>query len=160
MSLFAILLVTFFGLPPADSPSLSGEVIEIIDGNTFVLKSGAESTTVVLEGIDCPENGQPFYVDAKKCLKRLILRKNIVVSVVGKDRAGNTIGKLILNDSDPRHDLLREGLAWPGDKNTDMEFLMLMQEAREKGIGLWSEEEPTPPWVYRRQQSMTQPKSS
>lgn len=64
MSLFAILLVTFFGFTPADSPSLSGQVIEIIDGNTFVLKSGAESTTVVLEGIDCPENGQPFYQKA------------------------------------------------------------------------------------------------
>ena len=159
MTTIAIVLSALFGVVPDGSSTLSGKVVEVIDGNTFILKSGSESTIIVLDGLDCPEKGQPYYEEASKCLRRLVFKKAIVVEVKGLDRKGNTIGR-IAGVTDPQHTLLREGLAWPSDNTTDMEYLLLMQEAKEKQLGVWSEESPTPPWIYRRQQSMLQPKSS
>ena len=158
MITIAIVFSSLFGLIPTEGTTLSGKVVEVIDGNTLVLLSGSESVTIVLDGLDCPEKGQPYYEEASKCLKRMVLKKKILVEVKGMDRKGNTLGR-ISADTDPQHTLLKEGLAWPSDNGTDMEYLLLMQEAKEKQLGVWREESPTPPWIYRRQQSMIQPKS-
>jgi micrococcal nuclease len=40
------------------------------------------------------------------------------------------------------------------------QFELIRVKAQEKGKGLWKETDPTPPWTYRRQQTMTQFKTS
>jgi len=51
-------------------------------------------------------------------------------------------------------------LAWTAERDPIQELETIKEKAREKGKGLWKEQDPTPPWIYRRQQSLTQPKSS
>jgi len=153
-------LFSLFVVVPSNSSTLSGRVIEIVNGDTFVVQSGSEQVTVILEGVDCPESGQPYYDEARKCLKRLLLKKNITIDVAGTDRMGYPIGRIRSVKIDPQMTLLQEGLAWPSDRNTDINYLQLMQNAKDKKLGIWSEESPTPPWVFRRQQSMARPKSS
>jgi len=46
------------------------------------------------------------------------------------------------------------------ERNPIDELESIKEKAKEKGKGLWKEQDPTPPWIYRRQQSMMQPKSS
>jgi micrococcal nuclease len=56
--------------------------------------------------------------------------------------------------------LLKEGLAWTAEKNPIPELEEYRIKAKEKERGIWKQENPTPPWIYRRQQSMMQAKSS
>jgi endonuclease YncB( thermonuclease family) len=67
---------------------------------------------------------------------------------------------LVNGESDPRFELLKEGLAWTSERNPIEELEVLKEKARESSLGLWKEETPTPPWIFRRQQTMTQFKSS
>jgi micrococcal nuclease len=138
-----------------------GTVVTVIDGNTVeVLGDDQETYKVMLQGIDCPEIGQEFGDKAKEYLQQLLLDKPVTVEMKGKDRWGNRLGVVLINGDDPRSELLKAGLAWTSEVNPDPQFEGLKDQAREKGMGLWKETNPTPPWVYRRLQTRTQFKSS
>ncbi len=146
----------------AHGEAMLGTAILVIDGNTFELKTDENETyKIILFGVDCPEPGQPFAEDAKNALEKLILRQKIAVDVVGKDRHGVRLGVvLIKNKIDPRKELLKDGLAWTAERDPQVELEALRLEAYAKRSGVWKENNPTPPWIYRREQSMLQPKSS
>ncbi|MBX2964204.1 MAG: thermonuclease family protein [Cyclobacteriaceae bacterium] len=141
--------------------TVRGKVISVIDGNTLeVVSDQHETYRVVLSGIDSPELGQEFGEAAREFLEKTIKDKPIQVELQGKDRWGNYVGVVYINKgTDLRKALLTNGLAWVTEKETNEEFKQIQQKAREQGAGLWQEESPTPPWVYRRQQSMMQPKA-
>jgi endonuclease YncB( thermonuclease family) len=141
---------------------LSGKVTTVIDGNTIeVIATDNETYKISLFGIDCPELGQEFGEKAKSFLQKLILDKNVSVKIQGKDRWGTRLGIVLIDgESDPRLRLLEAGLAWTAERDPIDEFELLKERAREKGKGLWKEQDPTPPWIFRRQQTMTQLKSS
>ena len=139
---------------------LKGKVTKVIDGNTIEITfSNGELYKVLLHGIDCPELGQNFAENAKTFVEKLLLNKNVTVVVRGKDRQGNRMGDISVEGvPDPKRELIRTGLAWTTEQNDELESLK--EHARVQGLGLWSDENPTPPWIYRRQQSMLQSKSS
>jgi micrococcal nuclease len=55
---------------------------------------------------------------------------------------------------------LKEGFAWTSEKDPTPELEIHRTEAQQKSKGLWKESNPTPPWTYRRQQTMLAPKES
>jgi endonuclease YncB( thermonuclease family) len=67
---------------------------------------------------------------------------------------------LIDGKRDPRIQLLRDGLAWTDESNPDSALESYRVASQSKKKGLWKDENPTPPWTHRRQQSMLAPKSS
>ena len=115
---------------------------------------------ILLFGIDSPELGQEFGEKAKRFLEKLILDKSVSVEIQGKDRLGNRLGIVLIEGKDPREQLLEEGLAWTAERQPIQEFEEIKEKARQRNKGLWKEQEPTPPWTFRRQQTMTQFKSS
>jgi len=141
---------------------LSGKVATVIDGNTIeIVTSENETYKIMLHGIDCPELEQEYGEKAKKYLEKLLLNKSISVTIQGKDRLGNRLGVVLIGGSqDPRYELLKEGLAWTSERNPIADLEQVKEQAREKGKGLWKEESPTAPWIFRRQQTLTQFKSS
>jgi endonuclease YncB( thermonuclease family) len=141
---------------------INGKVTSVIDGNTFeMLADDNESYKIMLFAIDSPELGQEFGEKAKKFFEKMILNKNVTVSIQGKDRWGNRLGiALIEGTVDPRYDLLEAGLAWTAERDPIQELETIKEKEREKNKGLWKEQNPTPPWIYRRQQTLTQLKSS
>jgi micrococcal nuclease len=141
---------------------LTGKVVSVIDGNTIeVLSSDNETRKILLAGIDSPELTQEFGEKAKKYLEKIVYRKEVSVILQGKDRKGNYLAIVIVKGNiDPRVELLKEGLAWTSESDPLPELEAHRLTAVEKGKGLWKEENPIPPWTYRRQQSMMQPKSS
>jgi endonuclease YncB( thermonuclease family) len=159
--IFAVVLISITASSQAEE-ILKGKVTNVIDGNTFeLLAEDNESYKVVLYGVDSPELGQEYGDKAKKLLEKLILNKNITTKIQGKDRLGNRLGITLLDEkTDPRIELLEAGLAWTSERNALEELESVKEKAKEKGKGLWKESEPTPPWIYRRQQSMLQIKSS
>jgi len=141
---------------------LIGKVTSVIDGNTFeMFAEDNESYKIMLFGIDSPELGQEFGEKAKKSLEKMILNRKVTVNIQGKDRWGNRLAIVLIEGTiDPRYDLLEAGLAWTAERNPIQELEVIKEKAREKGKGLWKEPDPTPPWIYRRQQTLTQLKSS
>ena len=141
---------------------IAGKVVSVIDGNTLeVVGDDNETYKILLHGIDCPELEQEYGAKAKKLLEKLVLEKEVQVTIQGKDRWGNRLGVILIEgEEDPRFELLKDGLAWTSEKNPIEELETIKEKAREKNRGLWSEDSPTPPWIFRRQQSMMQPKSS
>jgi endonuclease YncB( thermonuclease family) len=143
------------------SEILNGKVTSVIDGNTIEVTTGfSETYRIVLLGIDCPELGQEFGEEAKQHLEKMILTKEIVLELKGKDRWGNYLAIVFASDVDLRVDLLTRGLAWAAEKNAVPALKDLESRARSRNLGLWQQEEPTPPWVYRRQQTMLIAKGS
>lgn len=142
--------------------TLSGTVTGVIDGNTIeVTTEEKEVYKLMLSGIDSPELSQEFGDEAKQYLEKLALKKDVSIEITGKDRKGNTLAIVLLKGRhDLRIELLREGLAWTAEKDPNPELEVHRTFAQEKGIGLWKANNPTPPWTFRRQQSMLQPKSS
>lgn len=137
----------------------TGKVISVIDGNTIeVAGADSKSQKLVFAGIDCPEAGQEYADKAKKLTEKLLLDEEITYQITGKDRWGNYLAIVMKGETDPRIELLQEGLAWTAEKNPLPELEEHRQKAIEKGRGLWKEGNPTPPWIYRRQQSMMQAK--
>jgi micrococcal nuclease len=158
--LVATLACIFTG---AMANELNGKVTSVIDGNTFemIAEEDNESYKILLYGIDSPELGQEFGEKAKKFLEKMILDKKVNVKIQGKDRWGNRLGILVFDgDKDPRIELLEAGLAWTAERDPVAELETIREKAQEKGKGLWKEQDPTPPWTYRRQQTMSQFKSS
>ncbi|MBI1768984.1 MAG: thermonuclease family protein [Bacteroidetes bacterium] len=140
---------------------LSGKVVSVIDGNTIeLLADDNESYKIMLYGIDSPELGQEFGDKAQRFLQKIILDRKVNVKIQGKDRWGNRLGIILIEGKiDPRFELLEAGLAWTAERNPIEELESVKEIAREKGKGLWREKDPTPPWTYRREQTMLEPKS-
>jgi endonuclease YncB( thermonuclease family) len=141
---------------------ISCKVMTVIDGNTVVVSLEDQSTyKIALYGIDCPELGQDYGEKAKRYLEKLLLNRPVTVEMKGKDRWGTRLGVIIMEGgTDPRYKLLNEGLAWTAEVNPIPELEGVKEKARAKGKGLWEQGNPTPPWTFRRQQTMLQTKWS
>lgn len=161
MKLIVLFLIAFAGVFQALANGITAKVVSVIDGNTIEIESPENGIQrVVLFGIDCPELDQEFGAEARMFLEKMVLRRKVTVHFQGKDRIGNHLGVVMNGDEDVRIDLLKGGFAWMEEKSNATDLMGYAQWARQKGRGLWKNPSPTPPWVYRRQQSMTKPKSS
>jgi micrococcal nuclease len=150
------------GAAIANPTEIAGKVIAVVDGNTVEFQAADnEVFKFVLSGIDAPELSQEFGEEAKKFLEKLVVGEEAVITIEGKDRLGNRVGVLKYGrDKDPRPELLEKGLAWTAEKNPKTEFENLKEAAKSHGKGLWEQPNPTPPWTFRRQQTMLTAKSS
>ena len=146
----------------AASEVLEAKVLAVVDGNTLEVKSAdGEVYTVMLKGVDSPELQQEFGDEARVFLEKLVLKKNVKIALEGKDRWGNRLAVVWMKGVvDLRVELLKAGLAWTAERNPLPELENVRKEAQEKEKGIWASDEPTPPWVFRRQQTMLQEKSS
>lgn len=131
-----------------------GKVVAVIDGNTLKVAGDDNQTHhILLMGVDSPELDQEFGQEAKKCLEKMTLGKHVTVSFKGRDRFGNVMAEILINGKkDPRIQLLKEGLAWTAEKNPLPYLESYRSSAQLKGKGLWKQDNPTPPWIYKREQ--------
>jgi len=140
---------------------ISGKVTSVVDGNTLeVVSKDKQLYKLRLAGIDSPELTQEYGGEAKELLEKLVLEKEVSVKIMGKDRWGRYLAEILIDGkTDPRVELLKRGLAWTAEKSPLPVLEGYRVKAQQKGKGLWKQSEPTPPWIYRRQQTMLQPKS-
>ena len=151
----------------------SGEVIftavsRVIDGDTIEILKDDEFVKVRLYGIDAPETSQKYGKEATDKVIELLRPVNMItVNIIDKDRYGRYIATVHTNDKDMvplnsyddgglvRGDvgliLVDQGLAWHYKKYSDSKELEAAENyARTNRLGLWSEEDPTPPWEHRK----------
>lgn len=130
------------------------KVIGVKDGDTIsVLDTSTNlSYSVRLAEIDCPEKNQPFGSKAKQMTSNLVFGKYVKLESIGKDRNGRVIGKVFYNDSTYLSEtLIRTGMAWVFRKySKNQDLLKLETDAKNSKIGLWVDETPIEPSVWRK----------
>ena len=136
----------------AQAETLEGKVVKIADGDTLtLLTSSNEQVKIRLAGIDTPERKQPFGNRAKQALANLAFQKQATVEVETTDRYGRTVGAVFVDGQNVNAELVKQGMAWVYRKyNKDMALYGLESRAKKEKLGLWLEENPIPPWEWRR----------
>ncbi len=138
----------------ADKPPVGfiGKVVGVHDGDTFTILHEGKAIKVRVNGIDCPEIGQPFGRNAKQYASGLIFGRVVTVAVFGRDRYGRTIGDAVLADGRSlSREMVRAGLAWEYRQNSkDKELAALERAARSSKRGLWADARPVAPWDWRK----------
>lgn len=154
MAKIALLLCIFFSIIPLDSEeSISGKVVAISDGDTIKIynKVSNKQYKVRLFGIDAPEKKQDFGRKSKDALAELIHGKNVQISVMGIDQYKRVLGLVIYGNSDINLEMVKKGNAWVYRKYyKSKKYLDAEDFAKSKKIGLWSGENPIPPWKFRK----------
>ena len=132
--------------------AFAGKVVGVHDGDTFTILHEGKAKKVRVNGIDCPEMGQPFGKNAKQHASGLIFGRVVTVRVFGRDRYGRTIGDAVLPDGGTlSSEMVRAGLAWQYRQySKDKGLAALEAEARMSGRGLWADARPMAPWDWRK----------
>ena len=135
----------------------SGRVLRIIDGDSFVLKTGEGELSVRLASIEAPHFGRedkpawPFAVESKSALQALILGQE--VSLYYADRERDRFGRAIVqayvtspNGSSEiwvQSEMIKRGFArvysWPNERVDIGALYRFEQAARRKNLGIWSD---------------------
>lgn len=150
VSLLATIAFSGCSRRPSREP-FDARVVGVSDGDTITVLAGTTQVKVRLNGIDCPEKGQPFGARAKQLTSELAFGKTVTVKPAGTDRYGRTLGEVLLPDGRVlNQELVAAGMAWHYTRYAKDETLaQLERRAREARLGLWSEPNPIPPWEFR-----------
>jgi len=125
-------------------------VVAIADGDTLTARCGEETVKVRLAEIDAPEKSQPWGQRSKQALSGLCFDQAAELRPVATDRYHRTVARVVCNGFDANAELVRGGMAWAYTRYlTDPGIRAAETQARADRIGLWSETDPTPPWVWR-----------
>jgi endonuclease YncB( thermonuclease family) len=132
-----------------------GKVIAVKDGDTIEVLYDKNTITIRFAHVDCPEikKHQPFAQAAKKFTSDICFGQIVTVENDGKFDQYKRLIAIIINgkNENVNKELVKAGLAWHFLKySTDSSYDKLEAIARQRKIGLWSEENPTPPWKWRK----------
>jgi micrococcal nuclease len=83
-------------------------VERVIDGDTIVIEN---KTSVRLLGINCPEKGEEYYLEAKEFLEREIDGKNVRIERSGKDKYFRELGYIFVDGRNINLELVEKGFA-------------------------------------------------
>ncbi len=129
------------------------DVIGISDGDSFhAIDQNKQRFRFRIQGIDAPEKGQPYSQKSKQKLSGLIYQKRVGIKVHKKqDRYGRPVVYVFTPDGrDAGAEMLRAGLAWHFKRfDNSEEYATLENQARQKRLGLWQDDNPIPPWEWR-----------
>lgn len=131
---------------------LTGRVVDVKDGDTFVLRTQEQTRyTIRLHGIDAPEWDQPYGKTASSALSRLINGREVTVRIADIDDYGRLVGQTIHEQRDINLEMVSNGHAWWYKQYAKSSVALAEAEtgAREAAIGLWTDDNPVPPWVWR-----------
>ena len=150
---YKILLLLFINITFCQT-TLTAKVVGIKDGDTVVvLDSLNNQITLRLAEVDCPEKNQPFGTKAKQFTSDQVYLKTIKYVVTDTDRYGRSIA-MIYYDSDNKYlsaEIIKAGMGWHYKRySTSKELAKFQENAKQKKIGLWIDNDPIEPSEFRR----------
>jgi len=132
--------------------TVTGMATRIVDGDTYEVRTSDGATaTVRLFGVDAPESDQPYGSESTQAARRYLSDTRIRVLVRETGAYGRTIARVHVQGRSLAELLVRDGLAWHSDRYApnETDLARLERQARNANRGLWSEENPVPPWDWR-----------
>lgn len=136
--------------PAAADPTC--KVVGVSDGDTITaLCQDNERLKIRLAEIDAPEKAQPFGMRSKQSLSDMCFGKQVEIAKQARDRYGRTVARIQCDGTDANAEQVRRGMAWVYDKYVkDRSLYQLQDQAKAEHIGLWTDDSPTQPWVWRK----------
>jgi endonuclease YncB( thermonuclease family) len=143
------------GSAGAEKTTLRGRVVKVIDGDSIVLESQGEKSSIRLSEIDAPERDQPYGPESKRALQRLAHGREARIVVIDRDRYGRWVGDVWVGEMRVNYEMVRQGHAWAYTRYAKSTAIVeLEDEARREGRGLWrlDPEDRQAPWQWRRRE--------
>ena len=152
-------LINVYSLASNEIPNtLFGKVVHVVDGDTIHIKNrNLGLIKIRLSEIDTPELDQPFGIEAKNALKKLVDNKIVKVKKVTIDRYKRIVAIIYINDTEINYFLVKNGYAWCYEYYNHREKIKNAEKiAKKKKIGLWAKEnfKPIPPWKWRKNKKL------
>ena len=143
VSLAIILALLLFISAVSSAQSMIGEVEQVVDGNTIIVRVEAERVTVRLYGIFCPEATQPSGNRAKEALNDLISGEQVELTTEYEDRFGRIFALVYADRINISEALIKRGYALVCPeyckKSFCSEWYELERLARKQKLGMWSD---------------------
>jgi endonuclease YncB( thermonuclease family) len=152
---FSLLFFSCHSSKSKAEEKISGKVIAVKDGDTIEILYNGKPLTIRFAHVDCPEikKHQPYGQAAKqftsdKCFGQIVTVENDHQY----DRYKRLIGVVInAKNENVNMELVKAGFAWHYAKySNDMGYAKAQEEARKNKLGLWADNNPTPPWDWRK----------
>jgi micrococcal nuclease len=150
MRRFAFSLVLL--LPMSASADFAGRVIHVHDGDSLTMLDKDRKVRLRLAGIDAPELAQPYGWKSLRSLSRLCRGKEATAVERGKDDDGRILASVTCDKADASAEQVKKGLAWVFRTYLPLgsPLYELETSARLMQRGLWKDQEPVPPWEWRK----------
>jgi endonuclease YncB( thermonuclease family) len=172
MQYIIICIISLSIYSPALANTLQGKVVKIADGDTVtIVDDSGNKHRIRLAGIDAPEKDQPYGDVSTQHLAELVSGKTVTIEYKKRDRFKRIVGKVLVNPPgevfclaigcvkkiDVGLEQVKAGLAWHYKyyqmEQSEVDRRLYSEaelEARIKHLGIWKDEEPMAPWVWRR----------
>ena len=135
---------------------ITGKVVRVLDGDSFMVYDKYIEIRVSLYGIMAPETEQPGGLAAKEYLSNLLIGQKVVLDVLYMDKYGRHFAIVFFRDGKVLQEkILDAGFAWLYPQYCQIpichDWAGLEKSARNQKLGIWSEsgKEPFPPWKWR-----------
>lgn len=138
----------------ANAQAVRGKVVAVYDGDTVELRTTNTAFKVRLASIDAPEVSQRFGLRSRDTLAALCLNDSVTVRIYTIDRYSRAVCDLYTLTGDTlTRIMVLSGYAWHYKQySRDAGLTTAENSARIARRGLWSDQRPTPPWIYRHRQ--------
>jgi micrococcal nuclease len=134
--------------------NLSGAVstatdFKVIDGGTIKVTFGADiPLSIRLADIDVSQLGQYYGFEAKNKLEHSLTQQKPKLTYKENDKYGRKVCTLWVDGLNLNIQLVETGFAW-ANPNAELSFQTAQINSKERSMGLWSRNNPTPPWEWR-----------
>lgn len=151
-----LLLSALLAATPAFATSFKARVLRVKDGDSLVIQryDVKRTSEIRLVGIDAPELAQPWGIQSRSGLRRIVQGKDVTVEVTDRDRYGRLVGKVWQGRAYVNAAMTLSGNAWAFDRYLpDKAIRAGHNEAEKARRGLWSLPAPDriPPASWRAQ---------
>lgn len=135
----------------AQGAEFTAKVIAVLDGDTILIKRASGLKKIRMAGIDAPEKAQLFGETAKRSLAEMVLGKQVKITSEAVDQYGRMVARISVDGLDVNAEQIRRGMAWENSRfHNNRELLALQEEAKQAPRGLWAQDNPMPPWEWRK----------
>jgi len=137
---------------------LQGHVVRVADGDTVTLRDAqGVQHRIRLQGIDAPEQDQPFGDRSRQYLIERVYGREVTVAITRRDAYDRAVGVIRLDGQDINLRMVAAGKAWHFRRMARHQsaanrqaYADAEQAARQAKLGLWADPKPVPPWDFRR----------
>lgn len=153
---FVLLIVAAaFAASSFAQSSITGKVVEVIDGKTVVIDADGRRLTAEIQYIEVPEPEQELHTIVREHLAKLTLAKTAEFRARGFS-PGRAFGQLYVGSVDVAVQMLRDGAAWhiPAEKTgqaaaESSAYQYHQNQARSEKRGVWGMANMKPAWEFR-----------
>lgn len=93
-------------------------------------------------------------------LSNMVLHRQVKLDIMKIDHHGRMVAVVYAGSKNINLEMIAEGWAWAAEnlkKHSDaQEYFHAEEQARAKRVGLWAQDNPQPPWEFRKSRKINQ----